>query len=288
MRSSFKKMATLAGAAIVVSTLSISNSYADSASDSYLYYIMQYTYGTLQSLNDISAKLFKQDDSDATSQLQSNFASLGNTIVQNYNMQNSYQAQLTADLFGQDIKTFGGDKPAVLNVIGNINDLAYSTMLGLPPVPKAPSLPLNYIKNAGGLTLVHTIPNPNWQGTDEDVKRYQNYYNTIMAVESFNGYVLSNQYAEYQNGNTFTTTQNNLISQASNSDWISKIATEDLGIVLRQLLMFESQNYVLTTQLLQTQKQLLAAQVMTNALTIMTQQNAEDLLVSNAQGVKPG
>lgn len=291
MRVSFlKKTAILAGTAVAISALSISNLRAQGQSETYLYYIMQYTYGTLQAINDLSTKLFKQDDSDSTSQLQSNFATLGNLIVQNFNTQNSYQTQLTADLFGQKIESFTtpANSPSVLNVIPNINDLAYSTMLGLPPVPKGPIAPLNYIKNAGGLTLVHAIPNPGWQGPEDDVKRYQNYYNTIMAIESFNGYVLSNQYADYQNGNNFTTTQNNLISQASNSDWISQIATEDLGRVFRQILMFESQNYILTTQLIQLQKQLLTAQVMTNALTIMTQQNAEDLLVSNAQGVKPG
>ncbi len=289
MRVSFlKKYLILAGAATTVSLLSITNLRAQSDTE-YLFFIKQYTYGTLLAINDLSSKLFKEDDSDSTAKLQSDFATLGNLIVQNFNTQNSYQKQLTADLFGQPIASFTTpiDTPGVLRVIPNINDLAYSTMLGLPPVPKAPALPLNYVKNAGGLTLTHTIPNLSWQGPEEDQKRYQNYYNTIMSVESFNGYVLSNQYADFQNGNSFTTTQNELISQASNSEWISQIASEELGKVFRQILMFESQNYILTTQLVQLQKQLLTAQVMNNALTILTQQNSEDLLVANAQGVRP-
>jgi hypothetical protein len=110
------------------------------------------------------------------------------------------------------------------------------------------------------------------------------YYNTVMAAESFNGYVLANQYAESQTNNGLSQAQLSLVTQASSSDWIANVASEQMGMVFRQLLMFESQLYVLMTQMLQTQKQLLIAQAMTNALLIATNQMNEGILASKAQG----
>lgn len=295
-----KKFFILLSAAIVFSFFSLTNSAADN-SETYLYYIMQYTYGILQDVNNLpdyittmstyALSWVAQDDTDTTSQMQSSFTALGNAIIQDFNSQNSMQVQLTADMFGQDVSTFTNpaNRPSVLDLIPNINDLSYSTLLGVPPVPKGATAtsPYNYIKNATGLTVSHTLPGLTWQGAQNDQKKYQAYYNTIMAIESFNGYVLSGQYADLQNGSPFNSTQMSLISQATNSDWVAQIATEELGKVLRQLLMFDSQSYVLLSQLIQTQRQALSAQVMTNSLLILLNQNNEYMMSAKAQGIQP-
>lgn len=108
-----------------------------------------------------------------------------------------------------------------------------------------------------------------------------------MAVESFNAFILSSQLVDAQKGAPLSEAQVKLIAQASGSDWAKQVATEELGKVLRQILLFQSQTYVLLSDLIQTQKQLLTAQVMNNALLIITNQNNETILVSKAQGVRP-
>lgn len=276
------------------------------SAETYLYHIMENTYGILQDFNNFPNYLeglgkfiiswMTNDTSETTTSMQGNFATLGSLIVSDQDAQKSAQLDLTADLYNQTNKGVFVNppgSPAILDTIPNINGLTYSTVLGLPPVKNIPkalqnqNTPYNYIKNAGGMTLVHTQPGLTWQGPADDQTKYQNYYNTMMSIESFNGYILSNLFAETQNGNAFTKTQNALISQASNSSWVAEIATEELGKVLRQILMFESQSYVLLSQSVQTQKQMLTAQAMTNALLIMANQTSETLLVSKAQGVRP-
>ncbi len=307
--NSIKKLLVRPSAALMISLLSFSSANAQSqggATTGYLYNIMINTYGTLQAINNLPnyftnfgqfiQSWMKTDDSTTTSQIQSSFASLGSAFVNDTNTQNSGQTQLIIDLINQSSMNPNpapkSQTQAIAQIIAqvpNLNELSYSTLVGAPPAPKvmASSSAYNYIKNAGGITLSHIIPGLNWQGAQKDQTKYQSYYNTVMAAESFNGYVLSNQLADSQNGNAVTTLQATLTAQASDSSWIAQIATEELGKVLRQILMYNSQNYVLLTQLVQTQRLALSAQAMTNALLILGNQNTEVLLVSKAQGVKP-
>jgi hypothetical protein len=216
--------------------------------------------------------------------MQSSFATTGQAIVQDANAQLSLQPQLNAALLPN----------VTASTLPYANDLVYSTLLGQPmltPDPRnKPGAPptanpaLNYIINAGGLSLPHAMPQTGWRGTQYNYQQYMHYYNTVMAAESFNGYVLANQYAESQTNNGLSQAQLSLVTQASSSDWIANVASEQMGMVFRQLLMFESQLYVLMTQMLQTQKQLLIAQAMTNALLIATNQMNEGILASKAQG----
>ena len=305
LRHQIKKIAILSAAG-VIGTLSFSPVRAQTAScsdtPSCLLAIAQNTYATLQAVNtlpnflstetQVALSWLQQDTSSTTTAMQASFATLGNLVVQDYNTQLAGQLQITADLLGQPLTnmTTPTNNPMVLSYIPNVNDLSYLSIMGQPPVPKATNASLssyNYLKNAAGVNISHIIPGTSWQGKSADQARYQNYFNTVIAVESFNGYALSNQYADVQNGNSFTTTQNSLISQASASSWIVQISTEQLGVVIRQLLMFESQSYILLSQLVQTQKQLLSAQVMTNSLLILNNQNNESYLVAKAQGVQP-
>jgi hypothetical protein len=303
------KFVLLIGVSIILTFTSLSNIWAQGGGD-LLAQIAANTAGILtnvnnlpnymQSLGNYIISWMTNDTSSTTQQMQGSFANIGGAIVQDSTTQTALQAQLTATQFSPpppaspltpaNLSAPANSPNSILNSLPNINDLAFATMLGKPPSPKAPNVaksPYNYIVNASGITLPHAMPGMNWQGTLTNQIKYRNYYNTLMSIESFNAYVLSSQYAEAQSGNALTTAQNTLVSQASSSTWIAQIATEELGKVLRQILMFESQSYVLLTQLVQTQKQMLAAQVMTNSILIASLQNTESLLVSNAQGIPP-
>jgi len=298
MRSNFfPKLMVLLSTALLFTVLYVGPLRADDSTT----YLRQIAQNTTAILTDVSTlpdyitnmlkyalNMQKTDDSQQLQTLQGYFSSTGSGIVQNANVQLADQPKFNADLLGPD---------ATKDNLPNANDLVFSTMLGQPvfnPDPRNKgngtpvSPPYNYIKNAAGISLPHTMPRLNWHGTSTDLTRYMNYYNTVMAVESFNGYVLSNQLAELQNGNSLTTAQMNLVTQASDStNWIAVVASEEIGKVLRQILLFDSQNYVLTTQLLQTQKQLLSAQAMTNALLIAANQSNENIMLAKAQGIKP-
>lgn len=276
------------GTASVVSMLITSNALAAEAGtgDALLQQIADNTANTLQKVNDLPAYLatlgqfiaawITPDDSDTTANMQSNFSQLGNLLIQDQTTQNSLQAQLNNDLLTGTTKT----------TLPNANDLVYSTILGSPfynPDPRGSSVvpQYNYIKNASGLTLQHILPSPGWRGTKDNQIKYINYYNTVMAIQSYGGYILSNHYAD---GNQLNTLQTTLITQASDPDaWFTHVASENIGWVLRQILMYQSQSFVLLTQLVQTQKQMVAAQVMTNAAVIASG-NAEMYMIQNAQG----
>lgn len=270
--------------------------------NSYLKQIADNTYNILSAVNNIPtylgtinqmAQSWLGTDSDPNTSFiaktQSDFASLGYWFEQNKLTQNNMQANVMASLTHQPLEAFTkpADSPAILTAIANINDLSYSTTLGFPPVPAGASTPYNYITTAAGMSLFHTPPSFAWSGNPIDISRYSNYYNTVMSIASFNGYALSALAADSQNGNPIAGLQTSLINQASSSSWLAEIATEDLGKLLRQILLFESQAYVLQTQALQIQKQILTSQTMTNTLLIMNNYDNEMQMMRKAKGLQP-
>ena len=295
MRSHYlKKFLILLGAASTLSLVCMSNLRAQSSGDEYLRRIEQNTANILQKVNNLPTYLGKlnemalafttADTSDTTSRMQGSFTQLGNLLNQNLTTQITMQQQLNTDLLGTS---------ATRNAMPFANDLVYSTVLGTPffsPDPRNPSgrspttNPVyNYIKNAAGITLPHTVPGT-WSGPVPAQQKYQSYYNTVMAIESFNGYVLSNQYTD---GNQLNSLQQALNSQATDpKNWFAEVASENIGTVLRQILLYQSQMFVLLTQMLQTEKQMVSAQVMANALLIAGNEQNESTLVTKAQGVR--
>lgn len=232
------------------------------------------------------------DKSESTKQIQGDFTQLGNQFITNSNAVNTRAniIQLAADLFHQPVEKFTNpqNQPDILKIVPNVNDLSYGTVINLAPVEKGATISAyNYLKNAGGIDMNHPIPQkaPFWGGRPQDITTYTNYFNTISSVMSYNTYILDFLVAENANGNLFTPTQNDLISQASSGTWLATVATEELGMVLRQILMYQSQAYILLTQLLQTQKQMLVAQVMSNSLLIATNGTNESIMIAKAQGV---
>lgn len=270
-----------------------------STDSDYLSQIASNTYSILEQVNNLPTYLSNvaemasswiTTDGDATSFISTNqnsFASLGYWFEQNKVTQNTMQPQIMATLTGQPLTSFTepANAPSVLDVLPNINDLSYSTLLGAPPVPRGTVNPNNYVSNAAALGFNHTIPSLRWRGRSSDVFAYLNYFNTVMAVESFDAYAISSIAADTQNGSQVSTLQTTLTNQATSSAWLAQIATEELGRVLRQILLFQSQTYVLLTQQLQLQKQQLTAQVMTNSLLIITNAQTEGQMISKAQGL---
>jgi hypothetical protein len=240
----------------------------------------------LEKLGQFIDAWLNEDDSDTTANIVPTFTDLGKLLNDNLTKQKSMQNQLNTDLLGDITAT----------TLPSANDLLYSNILIKPPDEKFFFDPdprkkdgdvnpqYNYIKNASGINIRHTLPGTGWSGTQEDQVRYRTYYNTVMAVASYNGYVLSNQYTD---GSQFNNLQQKLIDQASDADkWFAIVASEKIGFVLRQLLIYQSQIFVVLTQLVQTQKQMATAQVMTNALLIAGGMSDESLFLSKAQGVR--
>ena len=258
------------------------------ASPDYLQEIATFTNGTLTAVNSLPAYLtiiaesctawLQPDTTDTAANLQASFSNYSNAILLSSSQQQQFVTPLTSDMFGTSVTQ--GSLPYA-------NDLTYGTLLGIPyftPDPRtanggtAPNSPYNYLKYVSGVGLTHTVPGSNWAGNAGDQTRYANYYNTVMAVESYNSYVLTNLLTNAP----LNLVQTLLLSQASTSDFFSKIASEPVGAVLRQILMYDSQTYVVLTQLLSTEKQLLASQAMTNTLIMNTSEFDESMLLRKA------
>lgn len=260
----------------------------------YLCYIQLYTYGTLAAVNklpDYISNWIDPDTSDATAIMQGSFSSINNDVLNILNTQTGLQTQLFGDLAG----------PRPTATIIYPNDITFQTLLGLLPDPndarlnqKPPVDPAyNFLKNAAGINVIPQAPQSSWGGPSGAKAAYANYYAAAASVASFNSYVMSHAYADFKNGNTLSKDQLNLLNQVTNGatasdktnvNWLTQVASENIGIVLRQILMFDSESYVLLTQLLQTQKQMLTAQVMTNTMLMLVSKQYEDIAVKKAAG----
>ncbi len=274
-----------------------------SAEDSNMYYLMkiaEYTNGILTKVNNLptyleiiatsTASLFTTDNTTATSNLQGVFTNLANHFIQSSEGQASLMPNMANTQFINPLT----QQTATSSELPNANDLSYLTMLGQPffstdPRGKNVDPMLNYVTNASGVGLVHMFPVAGWRGNAQAQQAYSNFFNTMMAVESFDSYIISSMYADAKNGSPFNELQKQLLQLASDpTNWFAKIASEEIGIVLRQILMFESQSFVLLSEMLKIQKQALYAQAMGNSLLVLSNVTNEDMLVRKAQGTLPG
>jgi len=257
-----------------------------SASETYLQQILANVNNLpiyLTQLTVMALSWLAPDNSNTTAALQNSFTTLFNQKLQNVQTQLASQQKFLSDFLGNPTSQTNP----------NANDITYPTLLNQPyfnPDPRSNVDPAyNYTQYAAGLNMRHSKPLPNWVPDKQHpgIAMYTNYYNTTSAVQTYNGYILSELYADAQNKNLPKQTQDSLIQQASNSQWFTQIASENLGIVLRQILLYNSQTYVLLAQLLETQKKLLASQVMNNALLIAVNLEAENRIYSKASGRPP-
>lgn len=298
-----KKVSIVLGLAVPLCFINAANlRAADAGGPDYLQIIANNTTAILDKVNGIPDYLtamgkfivswMDAEKSTTMSKMQENFDILGQVLIKNPSTQLSGQQQIMADIVGKTLADFNGDANApILKSVPNINDLSYASLLGSPPAAKGPFSASNYVKNAVGANYRHILPRPEWANINlmnPYQLTYYNYFNTITSIESFGAYVLSNAAVESQNGDQSSNAlQDALVKQASDGNWITEIGSETLGKVLRQILIFESQSYVLLTQLVQTQKQQLTAAVMTNSLLILNNRTNENYMAAKAQGIAP-
>ncbi|OAI49494.1 hypothetical protein AYO45_02420 [Gammaproteobacteria bacterium SCGC AG-212-F23] len=165
------------------------------------------------------------------------------------------------------------------------NSTNYLTLLGQPPLPVKNKDALttevqNYLQNISGASFLVKPADTSWKVDNESARTYRNFYNVISSIQSYDAYILGglDKHSEVKmnvkkdnNSNQLTSMDVNtyLMLQASNQDWFTQIATEPLGYVLRQLLMYSSETYVQLSKLVAIQQQQVAAQAMANTLAIM-------------------
>ena len=265
---------------VCVSIFTQSPAHADKSTD-LLQQIANNTYQLLIDFDAFAQAWLKGDDSDETATLQTDLSSYMDEVWKITDTQLTIQPQLL-DYY------FGGQNTAPAYV----NDLTYTTLLGQPYInetdnEKMKTSALNYTQYAAALNIQHAIPSSSWSGSKQNIANYENFYKTISAVQTFNAYVLSQFYANYANGLKLTDLQNNLKTQASSSDWFTRVAGEDIGYVLRQNLMYTSQLYLLLMQMLETQNQLLASSAMSNSLIVLGNTFNENVLLNKALGKSP-
>lgn len=305
-KEQIQKLSLLGFAAAAIGIANINPLQAQSSSDAILQQIAANTKGILDRVDTLPAFLSKitasmlsltsadpdpdnKDSKAVIGDFQGSFVNIANNLIVNSSTQDALQPILNTRLMTDPVS----GNPISTSTLSNINDLTYSTLIGAPYVANDPrgknvNAGQNYIINASGITLYHTPP-AGWRGSAQSQVTYRGYYNTLMAAESFNAYILSDMYANSQNpGGTFNTLQTALIKQASDpTNWFAQISSENIGQVIRQMLMFESQSYVLLSEMLKTEKQMLYAQAMTNSLIIATNASNEDTLLRRAQGSMP-
>lgn len=296
----FKKLAILTIAIVIMTIFSFSSLHAQGGNEEIV--LLTKIYETLETINKTVTALLtsfteykiawtNKDETAETLTLNNLLSAYTQTLGNNITVQNSLdqegkkgqalQTQLLNDLF------------LGVNEIPNINYLTFQTLLKQNytlPTDKNKTTNTDpayvYIKNIAGLNIIHYPPwsftlNKNRPVSNPQV--YANYYNTVMSIESFNAYILSNFYIDYVlNETPLTQQQIALINQAGKADWFAQIAAENIGFVLRQLLTYESQVFVVLTELLQSIKQLLAAQAMTNTLLILNNQSNEKIMFQRA------
>jgi hypothetical protein len=176
--------------------------------------------------------------------------------------------------------------------VPNANDLAFGSLVGTPvfsPDPRqnnAGNVGYNYLKTAAGMTLIHVIPGTDWKGSNYDQNNYKVMYNTESAAQTFNGYALSQLYAD--TALQLSSLQAALVTQVSDPKaWFAVVTSEPIGAVLRQTLMFQSQSYVVLTQLLQTEKLLLAAVAVNNTMLMVSNTGNESMALMKAVKAMP-
>lgn len=243
----------------------------------------------LQNISKMALSWLTPDDSDETGVLQGSFAKLGLAYVNQPQLQLSQSLNLSVQQFSPGkTNTLANppDQPSILTTTPQINGLTYSTVLGSPVVTKGvdnTNAALNYVINASAINIQHPVPSWTWRGNARAKGTYYNTYNTTMAIESFDAYVLGRLLLDKDNA--LTTEQNKLLTQATDSKWLATIGSEDLGKVIRQILIFQSQTYVLLSQIFEIEKQMLTAQVMSNSLLIINNSANEDAVVPRAMGI---
>lgn len=288
-----KKVFVLAVAAICTSIVYIGPSSALTNSEWYLQQIANNTYNMLQimqnsgNLAGFAVSWLQQDtgDDSVTTKAQQGLAMSGWMFTISQALIQAQQRQIVADIMDRPLSDFEGKNPLILADVPDVNEISFSSLIGVPPVANKPVDFYGYVKNAAAVNSVRPVPDSSWEGDDDSKERYKNYYNTVTSIESFDAYVIS----QIATDSLLKVDQNRnqLLAFATSSDFFSKIATEELGRVLRQILLFTSQSFVVNAELQKNLKEMVAAQAMTNTMLIKLNELNEYNLAKNAKGKDP-
>lgn len=227
----------------------------------------------------------------------SKFQQIVNGTVNSRLYQNDSNVQRS--LFAEQLGVSGDDfnsplggliRARILSRIPNINDLAYGTAIGIAPVQAngVSTDPYGYIKTASGFFINHPIPDKTWKGKKDEIELYKRYFNTLTAVTSYDSYVLSQLKADAERNSQLFTLQNDMMRTVSSSQYLSQIGGQSTGKVWRQLLLFTTQLFVINVQMQTYMRQMLQAQVMTNTLLMVLNQQNEGQIIRRAKGLGPG
>lgn len=223
-----------------------------------------------------------KDDKQTFANNQSAFANLNLTYSTDVNKNDILKTKL--DKTNESVTSFlkAGSLTGILPK--NANDLSYTILyryvVKTQPTTNLPKLiedaTKNYINNLAGVSYPTQQPNASWP-TSKDASapqnQYTNMYNVISAVKSFDTFVINDLYkTKNKEGKDASDYSKLLADNASSSDWFETVRTESLGMVIRHLLMYTSQTYVLTSRMLELQKQQLTMQAAANSLLIMQTQ----------------
>jgi hypothetical protein len=122
----------------------------------------------------------------------------------------------------------------------------------------------DYVRNLTGAN--YAFPQPPQTTAGKPAPNYTFFYHSVAAIQSFNTRILSKLLVvPDKNGQS---QREFLMNQASSSSWFKNIGEEDLGLVLRHILMYDSQIYVQLMKLEKLQQDQIAAHAMTNTLLI--------------------
>jgi hypothetical protein len=297
-----KKMLVLMVAATAITVVYLPNSAAATLVEILLQQISNNTYSTMQTADKIYQLMVQDGSNEADdgkngpSFIANNiekFRVLGEYFARSQELQDDNQTQVFADMLGVSPSTFTfndeGTNPA-LRKLKNPNEIAYATMLGAKPVNGGSSDPYNYLKYVGLFYIPRPMPDPAWQGKEDDKKRYFEYYKSLTAIQSFNNYLLTRMKTDLEvEGNPRTNPlRNELIRVASARNFQEQVASKSSGKIMRWLLLFTAQNYVLNTQIQQSLRQMVQAQAMSNSLMILFNTPNENQLIRNAKGLPLG
>lgn len=288
-----KKVFVLMVAAICTSIVYIGPSTAQTYSEWYLQQIANNTYNMLQimqnsgNLAGFAVSWLQQDtgDDSVTTKAQQGLAMSGWMFTISQALIKAQQRQIVADIMDRPLADFEGKNPIILADVPNVNEISFSSLVGAPPVANKPVDLYGYVKNAAAVNSLRPVPDSSWEGDDDSKERYKNYYDTVTSIESFDAYVISQLATDSLL--KVDENRNQLLAFATSSDFFSKIATEELGRVLRQILLFTSQTFVVNAELQKNLKEMVAAQAMTNTMLIKLNELNEFNLAKNAKGKDP-
>lgn len=301
-----KKIFVLVFAAFAVSIAYVSNTPAQGG---LLQQIANNTYGTVATAQQILS-LLQQDTANSIGNSEAddgkngtysliikNFGfvfSLAQDFMNSQKAQEDYQSQAFADLIG-----FGNNPGALKQPIGNpvlaklpnANELAYGSLIGQPPVANGAYDLRNYLNNVSVMNIGRPIPDPVWQGKDDEKKKYINYYNTITSIQSLNAFLLTQLKTDYEvdKNPTISGLERTLLNEFSDQqNFLKQIASQNMGKVYRQMLFIQAANFLLNIQIQRGIRQLVAATAAQNSLMILFNIPSENQLVRNAKGLQIG